>query len=275
MLRGQSTKRLMDKSTFIALPLAVNRLDQSDHLATDPDEVKETTREYFSKLYHHDPPPAIPKPWLSTPSVNAIRDKVQDDPFVWPRPAAVDDFRAMLRRGNQRPSPGPDGWEKWCVKSLSDNALLLVLDLHNYVAMHAHFPGDLKDMTIIMIHKRGIRTDLSNWRGLFLSNFLANSPMSWLNYSLNPYATRLGIIPETQVATQQGVQTRDLMSFLAGLKCWAHRHHQPVYALKRDQMKGFDYLAPAGFYDAIAAYGLPDSIALLDRAAQSDTRCFT
>src|SRR5277367_3459232 len=39
-------------------------------------------------------------------------------------------------------------------------------------------------------------------------------------------------------------------------------------------MKGFDYLAPQGFYDACTAYGLPPAIADLDRAAQSLTRCF-
>lgn len=36
-------------------------------------------------------------------------------------------------------------------------------------------------------------------------------------------------------------------------------------------MKGFDYLAPQGFYDAIDAYGFPSSIIELDKAAQSNT----
>ncbi|KAJ7255014.1 hypothetical protein B0H12DRAFT_1050396 [Mycena haematopus] len=83
----------------------------------------------------------------------------------------------------------------------------------------------------------------------------------------------MGIIPETQVAVQQGVQTRDLMSFLAGIQTWSERHKETVFALKRDQMKGFDYLAPEGFYDAVVAYGLPLSIIELDRAAQAETKC--
>jgi hypothetical protein len=83
----------------------------------------------------------------------------------------------------------------------------------------------------------------------------------------------MGIVPETQVAVQQGVQTRDLMSFLAGIQTWSERHKGTVYALKRDQMKGFDYLAPEGFYDAVLAYGLPQSIIGLNRAAQAHIRC--
>ncbi|KZV89037.1 hypothetical protein EXIGLDRAFT_722026 [Exidia glandulosa HHB12029] len=116
--------------------------------------------------------------------------------------------------------------------------------------------------------------DLRNKRGIGISNFLHNSPAAFLNFYLAPYAARLGIIPQTQVAAQQGVQTRDLTSFLAAVQCWAFRHKTTVYALQRDQMKGFDYLAPEGFYDAVRAYGLPEDIIKLDQSAQAQNRCF-
>ena len=77
-----------------------------------------------------------------------------------------------------------------------------------------------------------------------------------------------------QVAAQPGVQTRDLMSFLSGVKCWANRNKWTIWAVKRDQMKGFDYLSPEGFYDAVRAYGLPETVIDLDRASQTHTRCF-
>ena len=84
----------------------------------------------------------------------------------------------------------------------------------------------------------------------------------------------MGIIPETQVATQPGVQTHDLMSFLGGLKTWSHHTKTSLYLLKRDQKKGFDYLAPQGFYDACIAYDSPQAVADLDHVAQSSIRCF-
>ncbi|KAF5380096.1 hypothetical protein D9615_006221 [Tricholomella constricta] len=274
-LNGGSTKRLFNgASSFVSLPTALNSVCGPPRIETDPAAVSDITRDYFSKLYHHQEPPNKPKPWMTTPSVEEVRARVALDPFTWPLMADLQSFRAMLRKGNPRPSPGPDGWEKWCIKNLSDHALELVLGLHNYSVMNSRFPGDVKDAHLTYFHKRGVRTDLSNWRGLLISNFLANSPMTWLNFNLSPYSARLGIIPETQVATQPGVQTRDLMSFLAGLKTWSKRTKTPVYLLKRDQMKGFDYLAPDGFYDACKAYGLPDAICDLDRAAQSSTRCF-
>jgi hypothetical protein len=65
-----------------------------------------------------------------------------------------------------------------------------------------------------------------------ISNFLANSPMTWLNHLLTPYIATNHILPDMQVATQQGVQMRDLTSFLAGMITWANHHKTTVYALK-------------------------------------------
>jgi hypothetical protein len=272
-LKG-STKKMIQTSTFIPLPFALNDLDVPDRLICDPEGVKETTRKYFTRLYDHSRVCELPKPWLDTPSVAEVKRHVEEDKFQWLRMSTLSDFRGMLCHGNHRPSPGPDQWEKWTIKSLSDKALLLVLNLHNYEVMNSCFPGNIKDMWLTVIHKRGIRTDLKNWRGIVFSNFLANSPMMWLNQCLIQYAATKNILPDTQVAAQPGVQTRDLMSYLAGVKCWATRHKQTVYAIQRDQMKGFDYLSPNGFYDAIRAYGLPDEIIKLDTAAQDQVRCF-
>ncbi|KAJ7243121.1 hypothetical protein B0H12DRAFT_1311788 [Mycena haematopus] len=167
-LRGGSTKKLAAVGSFVPLPRSISACDDPDKLLLDPDAVMEETREYFKTLYGRLPPVAVPKPWMDTPSVVAVKTRVTADPFLWPKPTAMSQLRALLRRGNQKPSPGPDQWEKWCVKALSDNALALVLDLHNYVVMNSRFPGDLKDMWITMFHKRGVQTNLKNWRGLFL-----------------------------------------------------------------------------------------------------------
>jgi hypothetical protein len=79
---------------------------------------------------------------------------------------------------------------------------LLVLDLHNYLVINMSFPIDVKDTHLTYFCKHGIHTNLSNWRGLQISNFLANSPITWLDFRLSPYAACKGIILETQVATQ-------------------------------------------------------------------------
>jgi len=145
-LKSGSTWKFVHLSDFIPFPLAINDLDDPERLVCDPEGVKSTTRDYFTRLYDHSQVPDLPKPWLSTPLVKEIKDRLADDPFIWPVQASLSDFRAMLRRGNCKLSPGPDGWEKWTIKSLSDDTLNLVFELHNYEVMNSRFPGDIKDM---------------------------------------------------------------------------------------------------------------------------------
>ncbi|KAJ6615971.1 hypothetical protein B0H10DRAFT_2219845 [Mycena sp. CBHHK59/15] len=207
--------------------------------------------------------------------VNALdSDVLIGDPDGVKDNAQMKDLRALLCKGNARPAPGPDEWEKWVVKNLSDQSLALILQLVNYIVINSTFPGDIKDTTLAMFHKCGLRTDLSNWCGIFLSNFIANCPITWLNSLLTPYISKLRILPDTQVAMQQDVQTRDLMSYLAGIKCWAVRQKVLFFAVKRDQKKGFDYLSPVGLHDAACVYGFPQQIIDIDIASQTDVRCF-
>ena len=64
-------------------------------------------------------------PRMTTPIVVEVRERFGLDPFEWPQEATLTDFQAMLRHSNQRPVPGPDGWEKWCVKNLSKTVAFL------------------------------------------------------------------------------------------------------------------------------------------------------
>src|ERR1700677_725200 len=102
---------------YIGLPTALNTLNGSGEVVTEPEKVKEVTRNYFQGLYHHNNPPKLPKPWMQSPSVNEVKDNVTQDPFLWPRLANTDDFRAMIRRGNHRPAPRLDGWENGSSKT--------------------------------------------------------------------------------------------------------------------------------------------------------------
>ena len=261
VLNGGSSKQLLPSVYSADAPRAVQHPISGD-LLTDPAQVKAAHVLYFQNLYDHpDPPPNYPKPWLTSPSVVDVRNRVIADPFVWP--SLIPDlapFRALLRRGNPRPSPGPDGCEKWCIKALPDEILLRVLHLVNYQIRTSSVPDSVKPSTIITMHKRGLTTDLANKRGIMLSNLIFSLPFTWLNQALTSYNSRIGLIPDTQLATQSGLQSRDLTSALAQIEKWAYRAHTPIYVVKRDQKKGFDHLHPSGPSDALLAYGFPQSV---------------
>ncbi|GJE97002.1 hypothetical protein PsYK624_132120 [Phanerochaete sordida] len=270
-LLGGSAKRLYAHAhDSDGPPVALASPEDPLTFLTEPDRIRTATVAYFQQLFTRQDRPPAPKPWLDSPSIRAIREGARNDPFDWPRPLSLPELRLLLRKGNSRPAPGPDLWEKWAIKTLSDSALGLVLRLVNYEIVHSHFPASTKPSLMTTIHKRGPRTDLANYRGITCSNLVYNLPFAWLNHLLLPYLVRHRIIPHTQVATQPGVQGRDLSSFLAQVEAYAHRHKMPIYILRRDQKKGFDRLEPEGFYDAVAAYGLPSALIDLDRSAQAD-----
>ena len=270
VLLGSSPKILYPNLLASSPPVALQDPTVPTQLLTEGEEIKAATVSYFSHLYHHSQPPPTPKPWLSSPSVLSIHDRIQKDPFLWPQELTLDSLRSLLRKGNAWPAPGPDRWEKWFLKALSDSSLTLVLRLLNYEILTSHIPDAVKPSTISTIFKRGSRLDLTNYRGICCSNFLLSAPFAWLNHCLGPYLTRHAVIPAGQIATQPGVQGRDLTSLFAQIESWASREHVPLYALCRDQQKGFNRLSPQGFYDAVCAYGLPPELIKLDSSAQTN-----
>ncbi len=143
-------------------------------------------------------------------------------------------------------------------------------EIINSTIPHFHF---LNQATLLTMHKWGLTTQLKNKCGVMLSNFLTSLPFAWLSLCLNQYNTAHPLIPQSQIATQCGVQGQDLTSFLAQLHSWAVCANQPLYILKHDQQKGFNFLAPEGFYNAITTYGLPLEIAQLDQSFQTDIQC--
>src|SRR5271154_5338325 len=146
---------------------------------------------------------------MTTPSIADISRDISSDPFPWPQALSLPQLRHLLCKGNTRPTPGPDGWEKWFVKCLNDSTLNVVLNLVNYIILSSHFPSCLKATNISTVHKRGPNTLLSNYRGIACSNFLLNLPFAWLNHLLTPYLTKHAVIPECQIANQPSTQGRD------------------------------------------------------------------
>jgi ribonuclease HI len=129
-----------------------------------------------------------------------------------------------------------------------------------------YFSGIRRNFIITMYKNRGLSTDLRNYRGIVLSCFLYSTASAFFTNKIQDYSTELGLIPSSQIATQKGVQARDLTSLLAQIQSWAERHRTTVYSIGRDQMKGFDLFNAQAGYDAYEFFGLPQTVAAFDRA---------
>lgn len=68
---------------------------------------------------------------------------------------------------------------------------------------------------------------------------------------IQEWADQRQLLPHLQGATKPGVQGRDLTSVLAMIQTWSNRTKTPIYILRKDQAKGFDFLSLQAFYNAI------------------------
>ena len=113
VLLGGSSKRLfVHAHDTDGPPAALQTTDSPPTFVTGPVELKQRTVDYFADLIRRTPRAPSAKPWMHTPSVQAIRAHTADHPFSWPQTLTPSDLRFLLHKGNACPAPGPDLWEK-------------------------------------------------------------------------------------------------------------------------------------------------------------------
>lgn len=218
--------------------------------------------DYLEVLLHRDEKPDGDKPWLRSEACARYREANRGaNGFEWPRVMNLDDLYEVLRKGNSKPSPGPDGWEKWALKQSGSDFLTLVLRLCNYTIVNNYFPPPLKENYISPLYKRGDVTDPRNYRGIVFANCLHNLIASWCTRKLQEFVWRRSLLPPTQIASQRGVRSSDLTHFLNEVDHAAKLNGDTIWVCKRDHEKGFDNLYRTAAPDAYHFFGLDQLIA--------------
>lgn len=244
-------------------------------LAITAEGRKQAWDTYFQQLYHR-PPLVAPesKPWIESTASETMQQRTAGDKdFVWPRTIDEVSLRSLILRGNPKPSPGPDGWERWALRRASDRFLLLVSDIINYTVHTNYFPDALKMNWIVPLPKpKDDLSDMKNWRGIVHANCLYNTITSWFSGAFQSWVWERKLLAPTQVATQQGVQISDLSSFLEQVDTAAHLSQTTVLAIKRDHIKGFDYLHESAYYDCLRFFGVNPAVADFERARTQDIK---
>lgn len=247
--------------------------DGSQKMAVNPEARRVAWDEHFQSLYHRHPPNAsADRPWMASTASEKMKERTAgDNNFSWPRMATVDTLRVLLIRGNPKPAPGPDGWERWALRRTNDRFLALIIDLLNYTVRTNHFPERVKGNWIVPLPKpKDDLSDLKNWRGIVHANCLFQIITSWFSTDFQAWVWDRGLLAPTQVATQQGVQISDLTAFLEHIDASAALTKTSVLAIKRDHVKGFDYLGEQAYLDSLAFFGVNPLVAQFEKARTTD-----
>ncbi|KAK4703706.1 hypothetical protein P7C70_g2510, partial [Phenoliferia sp. Uapishka_3] len=265
LLRGGSVKQLLMPRGLQVQPVVITSEDRGELIA-DPAGVRSGIRTYVKELYKKVVEVPEERPWLTSAAAAHFQAEAEKDPFQWPpKKLQLPEYRALLRKGNRAPSPGPDGWEKWSLLLLSDKALTLPLKLLNVTLATNYYSDASRQSYLLPWYKRGVPTELENYRFVAFSCAIPMQAATIFSAALQEYSERRGLIPPEQIATQKGVQGRDSLSFLAQLDATAKRRGITLYDLLRDQKKGFYLLLPEAGYDAYEFFGIGKAAADFDR----------
>lgn len=267
-LRGGAVKHLFEPHHITNPPILHSTdADGKPILVHKPEEKLEVFTSYFEKLLKVDVPPPSTKPWLESPAAAMMKERTAGSAkLTWPLQVGVQDLRDLMSKGNSKPSPGPDGWEKWALRKCSDQFLSVIALIVNYIFTTNYWPDRLKQNFISPLYKRGDIAEPSNYRGIVFANYLSNLISSHYSTVLQKYAWDKGLIPSTQIAVQEGVQPGDLTTFLSGAHTALLQAKMTAYCCKQDHIKGFDKLVAQGFFDAIIFSGLPEAIVAFEIA---------
>lgn len=268
-MAGGRTKSLFNPPTITNPPWLLRRdsSGQPPILEHDPEAKLGVWSSHFKALMQHTPPPTMPKPWLTTsrPWTTGSPEKGGEG-FEWPKLMSVTDLQRLLSRGNRRPSPGPDGMEKWALLNAADDFQEIIVALLNHVIGESYFPEDMKDAFVTPVFKRGDVSDPSNYRGICHSNLLYNIVSTWFNSCFRDYLWAKGLLSPTQVAGQAGVQAGDMISLLQQVDACASVNVETIFVLKRDHRQGFDRVDATAFEDALTYFGFDDNVIRFEQA---------
>lgn len=258
--------RKISPNQSIQIPPIIKDPDNGNKILSEPTQYLDALRRHCQNLYVRQEPPHTTKPWLDTTKSRSFRDDAPKSPLIWPQYIDSTALKTLLHKGNQKPAPGPEDWEKWALTKSGDDWLTTMSTLVNYCIKHNYFAPPLKRNYIIMIYKKGDTIDANNYRGIALAVTLQTVLASWFLSKIQEYANAKGLIPPSQIATQPQTRVSDLSNLLSSLDGLAKSQNTQWLALKRDQKKGFDYVHHSAFTDAVRFFGLPDSIISFDKA---------
>ncbi|KAK4702921.1 hypothetical protein P7C70_g3293, partial [Phenoliferia sp. Uapishka_3] len=280
ILAGQNAAKVLGREEELCMqPRVLIDPDSPGRVFTTEHDVKTETRRAFNARFTHDPIPRTEdeKHWMKSKIAKAFQEGSKLDPLIWPPTNGIElhHLHEFLERGNNRPSPGPDNWEKWPLKHLPAEMTEIVRMLVDYIVRNNYFEEGLNDLLFLTLWKnKGTMIDLNYFRGIGLGNLLHQMAVTIFTTTFKKYAWRRGFLPPTQGAANAGLQGRDLTSYISQIDAWAHANNTTLYWIKRDQKKGYDRVTPEAFDDACTFFGLPDSVRSFVRATKSGLQAF-
>lgn len=194
-------------------------------------------------------------------------------PFEWPAwcvpgeeeradalqsPLTQEEVLARLRRTHSS-APGPDGVTYGNIKKIDPKASMLTA-VFNACLRTGHVPDQWKRSRTILIHKKGDRTDLSNWRPLSMGDSIPKLFAAVMADRLTAFLTNGGRLSNSQKGFLQHEGCHEHNFVLGQVLEDSRRQGKDLVMGWLDLSNAFGSIPHATIMDAVAGMGIPPRI---------------
>ena len=127
---------------------------------------------------------------------------------------------------------------------------------------------------ITLIHKKGDRMDLDNYRGICVSSALLKILCTLLNNRIQNLCTEYGLISKNQIGFQKNCRTSDhILTLKTLVKKYVTVGEKKLYTCFVDFEKAFDSVWHKGLFNKLQNYGIHGNVLKLIFSLYSKTQC--
>ena len=141
--------------------------------------------------------------------------------------------------------------------------------LHRFICEYwtaGDVPQDWKDAVIIILFKKGSKTDCNNYRGIALMSHIGKILCKILATRLQEYAETLGILPEQQSGFREERSCRDQIYSLRRIQEMSLEQNKPLYICFVDLKKAYDSVDRETLWKVLKKFGVNEKMIQMIRA---------
>ena len=190
---------------------------RSGHKNADTEFQTNKLMAYFKKLLYTTRPQ---DPIVSTPT----------GLDTWNAPIGVIETEKSLFKAKKGKAVGLDAVNLEIVLEFHKSHPDFLPYMFNSVLQSGKFPEAWSTALVVLIHKKGSKSDLSNYRGISLLSSLAKLFCSILNDRISTWAEENHILSDTQLGFRRGNRTSDALKIIHNLiDVYCHKKNTPVF----------------------------------------------
>ncbi|XP_044595870.1 uncharacterized protein LOC123272913 [Cotesia glomerata] len=158
-------------------------------------------------------------------------------------------------------APGMDSITTEFYKNLPNNWLLYIQSLFNKILDTEQVPDDWACVAMFMLHKKGDRSDLNNYRGLAMVNVITKIFTSALKNRLIQWIDHTGVLPDEQAGFTANKSCDDnIFALLSAIQLKLSNKSGRLYGLFVDFKRAFDSVPHGSLWRKLLANNRSNSL---------------